>query len=65
MLTGASAQADARAAVWGAFARQNPALLAAFPAGLRSQSARLLTDLLAADVSDLEAVSYTHLVHDL
>ena len=54
MLTGASAQADARAAVWAAFARQNPALLAAFPAGLRSQSARLLTDLLAADVSDLE-----------
>ena len=54
MLTGASAQADARAAVWAAFARQNPALLAAFPAGLRSQSARLLTDLLAADVSALE-----------
>ena len=54
MLTGASAQADARAAVWAAFARQNPALPAAFPAGLRSQSARLLTDLLAADVSALE-----------
>lgn len=54
MLTGASAQADVRAAVWAAFARQNPALLAAFPAGLRSQSARLLTDLLAADVSALE-----------
>ena len=54
MLTGASAQADARAAVWAAFARQNPALLAAFPAGLRSQSVRLLTDLLAADVSALE-----------
>ena len=34
--------------------KQNPALLAAFPAGLRSQSARLLTDLLAADVSALE-----------
>ena len=47
-------QADVRAAVWAAFARQNPALLAAFPAGLRSQSARLLTDLLAADVSALE-----------
>ena len=54
MLTGASAQADARAAVWAAFARQNPALPAAFPAGLRSQSARLLTDLLANDVSALE-----------
>ena len=53
-LIGASAQADARAAVWAAFARQNPALLAAFPAGLRSQSARLLTDLLATDVSALE-----------
>ena len=46
--------ADARAAVWAAFARQDPALLAAFPTGLRSQSARLLTDLLAADLSALE-----------
>ena len=35
-------------------ARQDPALLAAFPTGLRSQSARLLTDLLAADLSALE-----------
>ena len=38
----------------GRLCRQNPALLAAFPTGLRSQSARLLTDLLAADVSALE-----------
>ena len=47
-LAGAGVSADARAAVWAAFARQDPALLAAFPTGLRSQSARLLTDLLAA-----------------
>ena len=53
-LTGAGESADARAAVWAAFARQDPALLAAFPTGLRSQSARLLTDLLAADLSALE-----------
>ena len=50
-LAGAGESADARAAVWAAFARQDPALLAAFPTGLRSQSARLLTDLLAADLS--------------
>ena len=50
----AGESADARAAVWAAFARQDPALLAAFPTGLRSQSARLLTDLLAADLSALE-----------
>ena len=49
-LAGAGESADARAA----FARQDPALLAAFPTGLRSQSARLLTDLLAADLSALE-----------
>ena len=53
-LAGAGESADARAAVWAAFARQDPALLAAFPTGLRSQSARLLTDLLAADLSALE-----------
>ena len=53
-LAGAGESANARAAVWAAFARQDPALLAAFPTGLRSQSARLLTDLLAADVSALE-----------
>lgn len=50
----AGESADARASVWAAFARQDPALLAAFPTGLRSQSARLLTDLLAADLSALE-----------
>ena len=53
-LAGAGESADARAAVWAAFVRQDPALLAAFPTGLRSQSARLLTDLLAADLSALE-----------
>ena len=53
-LAGAGVSADARAAVWAAFARQDPALLAAFPTGLRSQSARLLTDLLAADLRALE-----------
>ena len=41
----------ARAAVWAAFLRQDPALLAGLPDGLRSRSARLLTDLLAADLT--------------
>ena len=54
LLTGAGAQADARAAVWAAFARQDPMLLATLPDGLRRQSARLLTDLLAADLNALE-----------
>lgn len=44
----------ARAAVWSAFARQDPALLAALPQGVRRQSARLLTDLLAGDLTALE-----------
>ena len=42
----------ARAAVWAAFLRQDPALLAGLPDGLRSRSARLLTDLLAAYGAD-------------
>lgn len=53
-LTGAGERADARAAVWAAFARQDPDLLTALPDGLRRQSARLLTDLLAADLNALE-----------
>lgn len=54
-LTGAGERCTARAAVWSAFARQDPDLLAALPEGLRSQSARLLTDLLADDLNNLEA----------
>ena len=58
-LAGAGESADARAAVWAAFARQDPALLAGLPDGLRSRSARLLTDLLAADLNALgETLSY-------
>ena len=53
-LPGAGEKCTARAAVWAAFARQDPDLLADLPAGLRRQSARLLTDLLAADVNRLE-----------
>ena len=47
-LPGAGEGCMARAAVWAAFLRQDPALLAGLPDGLRSRSARLLTDLLAA-----------------
>lgn len=53
-LAGAGERADVRAAFWAAFARQDPDLLAALPDGLRRQSARLLTDLLAGDVNALE-----------
>lgn len=48
-------QADVRAAVWEAFARQNPGLLEAVPEGWRTYSARTLTDLLATDLAGLEA----------
>lgn len=49
----------ARAAVWAAFLRQDPALLAGLPDGLRNRSARLLTDLLAADLNALgETLAY-------
>ena len=49
----------ALAAVWAAFLRQDPALLAGLPDGLRSRSARLLTDLLAADLNALgETLAY-------
>ena len=42
-----------------AFLRQDPALLAGLPDGLRSRSARLLTDLLAADLNALgETLTY-------
>ena len=48
-------QAAMRAAVWEAFARQDPALLAALPDAWRQASARTLTDLLAGDLAGLEA----------
>lgn len=48
-LTG-SAAANARAAVWAAFARQNPDLLTAVPEAWRRYSARTLTDLTAQDL---------------
>lgn len=48
-LTG-SAAANARAAVWAAFARQNPDLLTAVPEAWRRYSARTLTDLIAQDL---------------
>lgn len=54
VLAGAGERADIRAAVWAAFARQDPGLLTALPDGLRRQSARLLTDLLAGNVDALE-----------
>ena len=39
--------------------KQDPALLAGLPDGLRSRSARLLTDLLAADLNALgETLTY-------
>ena len=44
-----------RAAVWEAFARQDPALLAALPDAWRQASARTLTDLLAGDLAGAEA----------
>ncbi|WP_294569103.1 hypothetical protein [uncultured Subdoligranulum sp.] len=47
-------QADARAAVWEAFVRQNTDLLAALPEAWRSYSARTLTDFLATDLGALE-----------
>ena len=48
-LTG-NAAANARAAVWAAFARQNPDLLTAVPEAWRRYSARTLTDLTAQDL---------------
>ena len=48
-------QADARAAVWEAFLRQNPDLLTALPAAWRTYSARTLTDLMATELGGLEA----------
>lgn len=48
-LTG-SAAGNARAAVWAAFARQNPDLLTAVPEAWRKYSARTLTDLTAQDL---------------
>ena len=47
-------QADARAAVWEAFVRQNADLLSAMPAAWREASARTLTDLMATDLGALE-----------
>lgn len=48
-LTG-SAAGNARAAVWAAFARQNPDLLTAVPEAWRRYSARTLTDLTAQNL---------------
>lgn len=48
-LTG-SAAGNARAAVWAAFARQNPDLLTVVPEAWRRYSARTLTDLTAQDL---------------
>lgn len=48
-------QADMRAAVWEAFARQNPGLLAGMPQAWRDHSARTLTDLMATDLAGWEA----------
>ena len=48
-LTG-SAAGNARAAVWAAFARQNPDLLTAVPEAWRRYSARTLTDLTAQEL---------------
>lgn len=48
-----AAKATARAAVWTAFARQDPVWLANLPAALRQNSARTLTSLRAQDIADL------------
>lgn len=48
-------RADARAAVWEAFVRQNPDLLTAMPEAWRTYSARTLTDLMATELAGLEA----------
>ena len=50
----AGKQADVRAAVWEAFVRQNPDLLAAMPEAWRQYSARTLTDLMATELGGLE-----------
>lgn len=54
-LSDAGRRADARAAVWEAFLRQNQDLLTTVPEGWRSYSARTLTDLLATDLAELQA----------
>ena len=48
-------RADMRAAVWEAFARQAPGLLAGMPQAWRDHSARTLTDLMATDLAGWEA----------
>lgn len=48
-------KADARAAVWEAFARQNENFLASMPEAWKSYSARTLTDLMATDLADMKA----------
>ena len=53
LLTGAGAQADARAAVWAAFARQDPMLLATLPEEIRGAYAPLLTGETQARLHDL------------
>lgn len=54
-LTDPGRQADARAAVWEAFVRQNNSLLTSVPDAWRNYSARTLTDLMATDLAGLEA----------
>ena len=49
-LAGAGVSADARAAVWAAFVRQNPDRLTAVPDAWRKYSARTLTDFTATDL---------------
>ena len=49
-LAGAGENADARAAVWAAFVRQNPDRLTAVPDAWRKYSARTLTDFTATDL---------------
>lgn len=51
---GQTGGAPARAAVWEAFARQNPQALQAVPQALRANSARTLTSLRAQDLTALE-----------
>ena len=54
MLTGASAQADARAAVWAALPGRTRRFWLRSPQGCAARAPAFLTDLLAADVSALE-----------
>lgn len=53
--------AELRAAVWAAFLRQNPDLLAGLTAAMRKQSSKTLTNLTAQDLYTLEdTLNYLH-----